>query len=598
MSATQYQVCVTCGRWTFNSATASCESARCTSLFRADTGAPRVAFQPEVGRPRRETIVARAVRSFGTNLSAAVARANGWRERAIDTVQGRLEGALWGGDRDRAHRLVLQLGGLIVAVGLPLVLAEWPGVFSTAGELTLFAVVALALAIFALTRSERTMKAGSILAGASIPALLLGLIAAPEAFALVVTVAGTTLLAGLASLGLVLAAVLGSATTLLVVVPALVYVAYASRIGISFLAESLTLGSRLSLLAPLAGLVAVTRARQVWDGIFFTCPSRRCAYRGLPAYVCPSCGEAARGLWPSLYGVLEHECASCGAPMPTLDRLGRDRLERRCGGCDMPLAGRHAGRARERLVAIAGATGSGKTNYLLMAVAEAVGGAPGIRAEIDDEAQADDFCREWRNLAVGVPAPKTSEVASAFLLYATVGRERCQLYLYDAPGEEFASIGAMAAHQYFPLLEGIVLLVDPLSFPTVREREGDARASPPLSEVVTSTLVAASAGKPPGRDGKVPLRVAVVVSKADLASVRERLGDIWEAMPSSETCRAAIAAWGGEPALRAIEHRFHEVAYFACSPLGRPAETNSRQPFAGRGVLEPLLWVLGAEKAR
>ena len=74
-------------------------------------------------------------------------------------------------------------------------------------------------------------------------------------------------------------------------------------------------------------------------------------------------------------------------------------------------------------------------------VAGATTGRGGLAAEIDDEGQEADFRREWRNLAAGVPAPKTSEVASAFLLYTTVAGERCQLYLYDAPGEEFASIG-------------------------------------------------------------------------------------------------------------------------------------------------------------
>ncbi len=37
------------------------------------------------------------------------------------------------------------------------------------------------------------------------------------------------------------------------------------------------------------------------------------------------------------------------------------------------------------------------------------------------------------------------EVAKAFLLYTRVGAKRCQLYLYDAPGEEFASVSAMSA---------------------------------------------------------------------------------------------------------------------------------------------------------
>ncbi len=541
MSQAAYQVCMSCGRWTFNIATASCESTRCTSIHRADL----IPFsdEPRAVALRRETFVGRAVRSFAENVRSGATRANAWRTRMLDRVQGRMESLLWGVERETANKVALGLGGAIWAAS---VLAVVFG--SGAGGLTLVGLLVV-----------------------------------------------TPIISALVAVSLMLTALVGSVFCLLVVAPAAVFAAFGAWLSLYSTVEAARLAGRLSLLVPLGGFVATTRTRQAWDGIFYTCPSRTCAYRGLPLHVCPSCGEGMRDLWPNLYGLLDQECPSCGERLPTLDGRGRDRLERRCGGCEMPLMGRHAGRARERLVAVAGGTGSGKTNYLLMAVAEAATGHAALGGEIDDDAQREDFRREWRNLSAGVPAPKTSEVASAFLLYANVGGERCQLYLYDAPGEEFASIGRMAAHQYFPLLEGIVLLVDPLSFDAVREREGVTDYPPvPLGDVVTSTLVTASAGKLAGRDGKIPLRVAVVISKADLASVRERIGG--GCVSRGEACRAAIAAWGGESSIRAVEHRFSDVEYFACSPLGRHAGAG-REPFEGRGVVDPLVWVLSGDDA-
>ena len=56
-------------------------------------------------------------------------------------------------------------------------------------------------------------------------------------------------------------------------------------------------------------------------------------------------------------------------------------------------------------------------------------------------------------------------------------------------------------------------------------------------------------------------------------------------------CREALIDWGEDNAVRALEHRFAAVEYFACSQLGRPAQEDSG-PFTAHGVYEPLDWVL------
>ena len=349
----------------------------------------------------------------------------------------------------------------------------------------------------------------------------------------------------------------------------------------------------LLALIPLSACVVSARGLQLAKGIFYTCPSRRCAYRGLPVYVCPGCSQGNRDLWPNLYGLLWHECAGCGRRLPALDLLGRRQLGRRCGGCEMPLLGKHAGRARERLVAIVGGPGSGKTSYLLMAVHEILAaGRNGhrslLRGEIDDPQQEALFREAWHKLERGEPAAKTSEVMRAALLYGSAAGSRCQLYLYDAPGEEFVSISAMTRQQYFPLLEGFILLVDPASF-------GNGRGES-LRDVVASTLAVAATGIPTRSDGRMRLRVAVVLSKADLADVRCEVGDVRAGGIEGSRCREAIVRWGGESHLRAIEHRFESVEYFACSALGR-TPSQERDAFRAHGVIEPLAWVLTGERA-
>jgi hypothetical protein len=252
----------------------------------------------------------------------------------------------------------------------------------------------------------------------------------------------------------------------------------------------------------------------------------------------------------------------------------------------------------EQLVALVGGPGSGKTSFLLMAVRQILAGAAvrgvDVKGEIDVDEQKTPFEEEWRKLSSGLVATKTAEVANAFLMYAKVGRKKRQLYLYDAAGEEFSSVSRMSEQQYFPLVKGFVLFVDPTAFPSVAEQLANppkARAS--LQDVVTTTIEWATAGIGAGRNGRIPLNVAVAISKADLGPVKDKIGDIREGSVRSEKCREAIIDWGGRNSVLALEHKFDDIEYFACSPLGRDAESAKKTPFEGAGILEPLLWVLG-----
>jgi hypothetical protein len=155
----------------------------------------------------------------------------------------------------------------------------------------------------------------------------------------------------------------------------------------------------------------------------------------------------------------------------------------------------------------------------------------------------------------------------------------------------------MTPQQYFPLLEGLILLVDPFSFPAVQQREGAPDyAVSPLQDVVRVIVTWIASGRSSGPGAKLPLRVAVVLSKADLASVREQFGDLARGSIAGQTCREALAKWGGAAVIRDLELRFAAVEYFACAPLGRAPDPRSREPFHGRGVLEPLEWLLTGER--
>lgn len=510
-------------------------------------------------RGQEESFVARSIRVYRANVAGGFRRANQWRRASVEWVEVKLiDLARWQG----AHKV-----GLIV----------WLGV-----------VIWLGLTGWFVADWSRGKIEGNVVqtgVGGLIGGAVLGLVVSALA----------ALLAFVAIL--VVNQVFRLLTPLVLFLPLLLWM------PLHALWQSILVAGKVLLLVPLSVLFVASRALELWRGIFYTCPSRECAYRALPTYVCSHCGEGNRRLWPNLYGLLWHHCVRCDRRLPTLDVVGRRRLDRRCGGCDVPLTGLHAGRARERLVAVVGGPGSGKTNYLLMAVNQVCGGSHDgearLRGEIDDRAQQAEFEREWEQLRRGVPAAKTAEVARAFLLYASLAKAKFQLYLYDAPGEEFSSVASMTKQQYFHLLEGFILLVDPLGFESMRSKIGSSDgAVVSLEDVVTSTLVTAASGAPAGRSGKLRPRVAVVVSKADVDPVVTEIGDVRRERVQGLRCRDAIMRWGGENALRAIEHRFESVEYFACSPLGRAVATERGRAFEGSGVLAPLAWILSARSDR
>jgi hypothetical protein len=189
---------------------------------------------------------------------------------------------------------------------------------------------------------------------------------------------------------------------------------------------------------------------------------------------------------------------------------------------------------------------------------------------------------------------KTSAVLKAFLLYVRVNGSRCQLYLYDAPGEEFTSARGMTRQQYFHLLTGFILMVDPYSF---AESEEVRKEATPLQDVIDSTLMWAISDAGGSARGKIPMRVAVVIGKADLDGLREWIGDVTKESISPSKCREALVTWGAGNAIQGLENRFESVDYFACSALGRDPGGGARQPFEGHGLIEPLAWVLTGKRS-
>ncbi len=125
--------------------------------------------------------------------------------------------------------------------------------------------------------------------------------------------------------------------------------------------------------------------------VTYRCPYDDCAGSGLPIHICPS-GTQYRDLLPSFYGIFYHTCQHNGVvhKLPTMDFLGRNKLDRLCSTCERPLIFSSGGELAELPVAVIGGTDTGKTILIRQAIRslqQEISAWKGARINIDSTSQ-------------------------------------------------------------------------------------------------------------------------------------------------------------------------------------------------------------------
>jgi hypothetical protein len=363
--------------------------------------------------------------------------------------------------------------------------------------------------------------------------------------------------------------------------------------------------------------VYLTERGYLWiKGFFAVCPHCHCK-AALPEYFCPSCREVHSQLIPSSYGILHHTCR-CGHKLPATFFLGRGALESRCRECKQKLEQAHT-ESRKLFVPVTGAKSVGKSAFLYTALQELVehrAGELGLAhsfveagAERDYERARDQFARGRRPDVTMDALPR-----ALTLRLERPGQSPRVLYLYDPAGEAFADTQGTVLHRYQEYLSGLVFLVDPFAIPAVEEEyrtqlaahEDALRPSTvPVEDTFARILIGMEEFFGLRKGARIRVPVAVVLSKADAFDLEDRVGEraVDARMPAAPagTTREAVRdalirdqlrAWGEGPFVQQLETRCARVRYFTCSTLGRMPDATDRA-FHGRGVLEPLMWIIG-----
>lgn len=353
-------------------------------------------------------------------------------------------------------------------------------------------------------------------------------------------------------------------------------------------------------------------------GFSAVCPQCHGKYP-LPHYLCSKCGKKHRKLIPSKYGILFRRC-QCGKELPSTFFLEREKLTALCPDeeCGYTMdSGNFI--ARKAFVSVVGGPAVGKSAFLFSAVEQLIERklpGLGLRTSFLDSHTEAEFQGVKGLLDQGLPPTKTVKKLPRALNLRVEGEGETTrvLYLYDPAGEAYGETAGLVEHRYQDYFSGMVFLVDPFSIPLVRAEyagevktfEDPLRPSDMLIEdALARVLIGLEEHFDLAKTAQIKKPIAVVVNKIDAFDLEQRIGE--EAVlqrlrenPALQDLAAArdlvireqLLLWDQGAFLQQLEARFRKVRYFACSSLGRMPDT-SGQAFEGRGILDPLMWILG-----
>lgn len=357
--------------------------------------------------------------------------------------------------------------------------------------------------------------------------------------------------------------------------------------------------------------------------IFTAC--HECKEKSLiPTYICPSCGAKHSNLTPGVYGILKRTCKGtdsdsfCGEKLPTTFFNGRKNLEAVCTSCDNPLTDHET---VPICIPIVGGRSVGKTAFITAFsrdFIEEVAPSKGWETEIYNNAKSDIYNEIIRDYSTGTTRMterhkdinKTSSVSFSFFIKGKEFNPERLVHVYDIAGEVFTDNSENEIQKQYEYCQGIVLIIDPFSIPSLRYRL-ESKLEPndiggisktDIGVIVDSFLnkLREVTGLSDKKMSNVPL--AVVITKIDSAGLMDEIGDtaikrLMSQKPDVFTnyqdaqeylCRQFLKENNMENFLNNIDLKFKNNRFFACSAIGHTRDKGRYNP---TGVMQPMEWL-------
>lgn len=353
--------------------------------------------------------------------------------------------------------------------------------------------------------------------------------------------------------------------------------------------------------------------------IFTACPE--CKARSLiPVYACPSCGIKHTNLTPGKYGIMHRKC-NCGEKLGTCFLTGRKNYPSFCSNCEHPLSDREN---MPICIPVVGGRSVGKTAFITAfskKFVDEIAPRNGWTTEFyNDEKQQifNDIVTDFNSGSTRMTdrpqdITKTSSVSFSFFIKGKELKPERLLHVYDIAGEVFTDNSENEIQKQYEYCQGIVLIIDPFSIPSVRNRyesellpedvAGIGKAD--ISGIVDSFInkLREVTGLSTGKMSTTP--IAVVISKVDAPGIQKEIGkeaaesllnelkeknsNTKELDAEDYLCRKFLMEYGMESLLSGIDMKFKKNRYFACSAIGHTRDHGEYNPI---GVMEPMEWII------
>jgi hypothetical protein len=353
--------------------------------------------------------------------------------------------------------------------------------------------------------------------------------------------------------------------------------AYCAWLVFAAASETIVIVPRLARWAAIAVLRAGDSSVRWWRGAAATCP--RChGVTRLPAYLCESrkCDGIHRDVRPGRLGVWRRRC-HCTARLPSTVLRAASALVPVCPACAGPLHER-AGVTPDARIAVSGGPAAGKTQLVMSAMAAMTGGK-GSPAAWEP---ADEFSTTWVRDAAELmdrwprrgPAP-TAEPEMLTLRDVKSRRQR-YLHVIDVGGQHLVTKGLDPALGYLGTTRRHLLVLDPTTIPSVRDRIDPAvlARSPADHEDPHTAGAETSSGTAElpyqllmthlNRFGSRTRRysLAIVITKADLLVKQGLAPEPDPARTSSQTLKGWLCAVDLRNLVESADRDFGQVRYF------------------------------------
>ena len=321
-----------------------------------------------------------------------------------------------------------------------------------------------------------------------------------------------------------------------------------------------------------------------------------------------------------------------GLKGPKCPDCGRPTSQKACPACGMLLP--HTfGEGNDVPIAIIGAKAAGKSNYIGVLIKMlkdqlgtafnfslyAAGGDRTIRR------YRDEFYTPLYGKHQAVEGTDSSLEEIEPLMYTLLFQnaknkieKAVPLTIFDTAGENLDDENVMAVvNKYIYFSKGIILLLDPLQLPVVREAlTGKGINLPPAHtdpvDILTRTINLIRKGQNLKNNQMINIPIAVTFTKIDATrslfdpsmsinqpSMHVASGrfDETDANTVNMDMQALVQEWYGGELLNLLKGNFTDYAFFGVSALGSDPDINRKIPqFRPYRVEDPFLWLLWKNK--